>query len=264
MKNKTTAGIFAFFFGPLGLHRFYLGQRTLGRLYLVATALLFMFSIKVDGPVVMVMGIVSFFDAALLFSMGREEFDEKYNQRYLKQEVRLAPNGKTQRRQPAPAAGPVGNPAKASGIEKFKDYDYQAAIEDFKKALAYQFNDPAVHFNLACCYSLTERPDPAFFHLTKAVHFGFVDFDKIEKHDGLAFLRTQPEFAEFVKTGYQRHAATPANDGPVDLLAQNPAPAKPSLLDQIKRLSELREQGILTEAEFNGMRAETLKGMKQG
>ena len=52
MKNKTTAGIFALLFGPIGLHRFYLGERKLGRLYMIATALLFMMSVRVDAPIV--------------------------------------------------------------------------------------------------------------------------------------------------------------------------------------------------------------------
>ncbi len=266
MKNKTTAGIFALLMGPLGLHRFYLGDRKMGKLYAIATGFLFFASFKMNGPIVFIMGIVAFIDAMLLFSMDREEFNEKYNQRFLN---RPKPNFEPAPRQYSRPAVPVAEPAnpwKAAGIEKFKDYDYDGALEDFKKSLSVKFDDPAVHFNLACCYSLNERPDPAFFHLTKAVHFGFVDFDKIEKHDGLAYLRTQPEFKDFVKKGYQLHSAPPAATEPAqDLLSQKPTAAaqssqQPSLLDQIKRLSELREQGILTEEEFNGMRAEVLRG----
>lgn len=255
MKNKTTAGIFALFFGPLGLHRFYLGERKLGRLYLMATALLFMASVKMDGPIVLLMGILSFIDGVLLLSMGREEFNEKYNQRYLNKPIKVAEAAPRYKSSPvAPVETP--NPWKVNGIEKFKDFDYEGALEDFKKSLTVKYDDPAVHFNLACCYSLSERPDPAFFHLTKAVHFGFVDFDKIEKHEGLSFLRTQPDFRDFVKKGYQLHLSQP--EQAPDLLAQKPT-SQPSLLDQIKRLSDLREQGILTEEEFQGMKEEALR-----
>ncbi|MCF8247604.1 MAG: TM2 domain-containing protein [Saprospiraceae bacterium] len=261
MKNKTTAGIFALFFGPLGIHRFYLGERQLGRFYAFATVLLFMASIRAKVPIVMIMGVVSFIDAIILLSMNREEFNEKYNQRYLNrpaQEAAAAPN---RHRRSSATASEVPNPWKTAGIEKFKDFDYSGAIEDFKQSLAIKFEDPAVHFNLACCYSLNERPDPAFFHLTKAVHFGFVDFDKIDKHEGLAFLRTQPEFSDFVKKGYQLHPAPSAKqprESP-DLLAQKPT-HRPNLIDQIKRLSHLREQGILTEEEYNEMKEEVLRG----
>ena len=206
----------------------------------------------------MIMGILTFIDAVLLFSMGREEFNEKYNQRYLNRpSYTHEPTSVQYKTRPAAAPTETSNPWKAAGIEKFKDFDYDGALEDFKKSLTAKFDDPAVHFNLACCYSLNERPDPAFFHLTKAVHFGFVDFDKIEKHEGLSYLRTQPEFRDFVKKGYQLHHA-PAGQAP-DMLAQKPT-AKPSLLDQIKRLSNLREQGILTEEEYMGMKEEVLRG----
>ncbi|MBI1224242.1 MAG: NINE protein [Bacteroidetes bacterium] len=257
MKNKTTAGLFALFFGPLGIHRIYLGERKLGRLYAIATAILFVMSIRADGPFVLLMGVISFIDAVLLLSMDREEFNEKYNQRYLNRPP-LATTARPKRQlQVAAITTEAANPHKALGIEKFKDYDYDGAAEEFKKSLAIKFDDPAVHFNLACCYSLSERPDPAFFHLTKAVHFGFIDFDKIEKHEGLSYLRTLPEFRDFVKKGYQVNSAIPEQTA--DLLAQKPTEKQPSLLEQIKKLSELREQGILTEEEYNGMKKEVLR-----
>jgi hypothetical protein len=83
-----------------------------------------------------------------------------------------------------------------------------------------------------------------------------VDFDKIEKHDSLAFLRTLPEFSEFVKKGYQSHK-------PVEKENLKEVPAADSgqdnLLDQIKRLAELRERGILTEAEFMSQTKQVLR-----
>lgn len=248
-------------FGPFGLHRFYLGDRKLGKLYALGTMFLFFISVKAQAPFVLLMGIVSFIDAMLLFSMDREEFNEKYNQRFLNRPPVAVQAAPRQASRIAAAPAEAANPYKVAGIEKFKDYDYDGALEDFKKSLAVKYDDPAVHFNLACCYSLNERPDPAFFHLTKAVHFGFVDFDKIEKHEGLAHLRTQPEYKEFVKKGYQLHSTVPSEETKTpDLLSQIPAEKQqPSLLDQIKRLSDLREQGILTEEEFNGMRAEVLR-----
>ncbi len=237
----------------------------MGKLYAIATALLFVASIKMNGPIVFIMGIVSFIDAMLLFSMDHEEFNEKYNQRFLNRPQVAAQAAPRQASRIAAPVAEATNPYKTAGIEKFKDYDYDGAMEDFKKSLTIKYNDPAIHFNLACCYSLNERPDPAFFHLTKAVHFGFVDFDKIEKHEGLAFLRTLPEFTEFVKKGYQLHSTPAAEQAKApDLLAQKHTATsnnghESSLLDQIKRLSELREQGILTEEEFNGMRAQVLR-----
>lgn len=268
MKNKSTAGVFALLFGAFGLHRFYLGQRKLGIFYMVATVCLFIISVTAEAPIVMIMGIIAFIDAVLLFSVDQEEFNEKYNQRFLNRPHHIAVAAPRQKLKKAATTAEAVNPWKAAGLEKFKDFDYDGALEDFKKSLELKFDDPAVHFNLACCYSLNERTDPAFFHLTKAVHSGFVDFDKIEQHHSLAYLRTQAAFQDFVKKGYQRFTAAPMENQTLenepDLLAQTPTASRveyqPSLLDQIKRLSDLRERGILTEDEYKGMKAEVLRG----
>lgn len=253
MRKKNVAGFFALFFGMLGLHRFYLGQRRRGIIYFVATVFMFIASIENNAPIVMIMGAVAFIDAMIFLSMPAEEFDAKYNRNAIAQRMWTETDGgRAQvRRQPTARrrSVQVSSSAKASGVKKYRDYDYEGAIEDFKKALGEKYDDPATHFNLACCYSLVERPDPAFFHLTKAVHFGFVDFDKIEKHEALAYLRTLPEFEDFVKSGYQHMAQLSAAEQ--DLLATDPGREEgETLLEQIKRLGELRNKGILTEEEF--------------
>lgn len=252
MKNKITAGIFALLFGYLGLHRFYLGQRVRGILYFLLSLFCFIISVEENNPMVLLPLSIAFIDAMILFSMPREDFDERYNQRHLQRQKAAmnyqAPIPANRVRRSAPTAPPRISASKASGIEKFRDYDFEGAIEDFKKALAEKFDDAAVHFNLACCYSLTEKPDPAFFHLGKAVEFGFVDFEKIEKHDGLAFIRTMPEFEEFVKNGYRRVVKSPV-EAQDEVSTEEPG-EQLSLLDQIKRLGELRNKGILTEEEF--------------
>jgi TM2 domain-containing membrane protein YozV len=244
MKSKITAGIFALLFGMLGLHRFYLGQRVRGILQFLFSLFCFAVSVTDNTPMILIPAAIAFIDAMLLLSMPQEDFDEKYNQRHFqRQSVGMKRPVEIRH---TPPAQPAMSQAKASGIEKFRDYDFEGAIEDFKKALSEKYDDASVHFNLACCYSLLEKPDPAFFHLGKAVHFGFVDFEKIEKHDGLAYLRTLPEFDEFVKNGYQR-STRPAQD---ELSLSQDATGQVSLLDQIKKLGELRNKGILTEEEF--------------
>ncbi len=138
------------------------------------------------------------------------------------------------------------NPFKKSGIAKFKEYDYAGAINDFEKALTINPEDIAVHFNLAASYSLTENKDKAFQALDKAVDYGFKDFDKINTHDALAFLRIQPEFENFKANGYQLGSKT--KFGPKkEEAAQG---IDPNLLEQLKRLQDLREKGVLTEEEF--------------
>lgn len=66
MKNKTAAGIFAFFLGGLGVHKFYLGKTVQGLLYLVFCWTL-------------IPAIISFIEAIILFTMDDQLFNLKYN-----------------------------------------------------------------------------------------------------------------------------------------------------------------------------------------
>jgi TM2 domain-containing membrane protein YozV len=262
MKDKNIAGIFALFFGIFGVHRFYLGQTGLGILYLV-----FFWS--------MIPAFISFIDAIVFFSTDRDSFDYKYNRKFLypdyqrgntdfdrresrfrrEEEYRLEQKRRREerrpkRREPRSVPKQKSNPYKASGVSKFKEFDYDGAVADFKKALAIDPKDIAIHFNLACAYSLSEEAENAFFHLSKAVEYGFVDFKKIQEHDALAFLRIQDEFDTFKKNGY-RINTTPT--------LENEVTQTVNLLDQIKQLGELREKGLLTQEEFEIQKKKLLR-----
>ncbi len=248
MKDKNAAGILALFLGWLGFHRFYLGQTGLGVVYLMFCWF----------PLIW---LIAFVDAISLFSMDQQRFDEKYNQkipvrkyggtdfernrRYERKE-----NKSDYRRRESgtarPAAKPAparSNPYKKSGLEKFKEYDYAGAIEDFEKSLEIAPRDIATHFNLACAYSLVENTEKAFLHLDRAVAAGFRDFQKIKEHHALAYLRIQKEFDTFEESGFR--LSNPLPEKQEDLLS-----TQPDLLDQLKKLGELREKGLLTEQEF--------------
>jgi TM2 domain-containing membrane protein YozV len=255
MKDKNTAGILALFLGWLGFHRFYLGQTGLGIVY-------FMFC---WFPLIW---LIAFVDAISLFAMDQQRFDAKYNtppgyatyggrqtdfdrntSRTDRRTKRWEERREESSRRQAPAAGipsakSRANPFKQSGVEKFKDFDYAAAIEDFKKSLEIEPRDVATHFNLACAYSLTEAAGLAFRHLSIAVENGFRDFQKIKEHHALAYLRIQPEFENFEQNGF-RLPPSNSQDTQEDLLS-----SQPDLLDQLKKLGELRAKGLLTEQEF--------------
>lgn len=139
---------------------------------------------------------------------------------------------------------PKKNPFKASGLKKFKEFEYEGAIEDFEKALQIDNNDIATHFNIACAYSLMENKDKAFYHLDKAVQLGFKDTARIKNHDALAYIRIQDEFEAFESNGYRLGGQSPLKKDE-ELLTNNP-----DLLEQLKQLGELREKGLLTNAEF--------------
>ncbi len=263
MKNKTVAGILAIFGGWIGLHRFYLGQVGLGILYCV-----FFWS----G----ITALVGILDGIILLSSSDMAFNHKYNKEHLRRQQRQMqrqdryvrrqdtrqyrpaerriPVQPQQRRTyptqarttPARPARPVNtakvNPFKQAGIRKFKEYDYDGALEDFKQALKIDNKDVSVHFNLACTYSLLEEVDLAFDHLNKAVSLGYKDFNKIDTHDALAYVRIQPKWDGFKENNYQLTGAksTPKKD----LLDDD------MLLSQLKTLNSLKERGLITEQEF--------------
>ena len=264
MKDKTTAALFALFLGSFGIHRFYLRQPGLGILYIVLLSMGISF----------VLGII---DAIVLLAMDPAEFDRRYNEeeeggefdryrrkretsdfrrrgrargtRSVKPTVRQERSSTSRRRSRRPAAEHVPdrkrvNPYKQSGIKKYKDFDLQAAIEDFDKGLEIDRKDISLHFNIACAYSLTEQADKALFHLSKAVEYGFKDFNKIKTHDDLAFVRIQPEFEQFEANGF-RTVKTPQLEPPKENLLDDDI-----LLSQLNRLAELKNKGLITEKEF--------------
>ncbi len=144
---------------------------------------------------------------------------------------------------PRPVPRKRPNPYKKSGVEKYKEYEYEEAIEDFKKALEIDPNDIPTHFNIACAYSLTEDKEKAFYHLAKAVENGYKDFDKIQSHDAFAFIRIQDEFEQFVENDYKLTETQTAE-------ADEETNSNTDLLEKLKKLADLRENGILTEEEF--------------
>ncbi len=181
---------------------------------------------------------------------GNRRDDRRYRERESSRDYRRKEPAERQssRRpeQPKPRKTlPKKNPFKKSGIEKFKDYDYEGAIEDFQKALQVDSKDKAVHFNIACAYSLMEDKEKAFHHISEAIENGLVNFEKIKTHDALAYLRIQDEFEAFAKGGF-RWPITGTTENSKDQLLT----AQPDILEQLKQLGELRDKGLLTQEEF--------------
>ncbi len=265
MKSKYTTAALAFFMGMFGTHRFYLGQRFLGILYGFIFFVCMMITFEENQPAIIFPAILAFVDSVLFAVMPQQEFDERYNRKQVRRRERRdryyeeAPTRRTQP-QALPRHANTLSEYKRSGIEKFRDYDFEGAIEDFLKALEIQPNDPATHFNLACSYSILEAKQAAFEHLEAAITNGFKQYEKIDNHDALSYLRTQPEFEDFVKNGYRvvnQQDAPPAAPEPVtkpeelnDEPKEEPLVLQDDLLDQIIKLGELRDKGILTEEEF--------------
>ena len=270
-RDKNTAAFLSLVFGWFGMHQIYLKKP--GRALFFIAALIFIKPSMMGFFVAMMMGFVN---ALILMMMPQKSFDEKYNEgvnrnqwdrrrdysrrdydrekrwenRHNTSTSRRRPQNTTYRRTTVPRAtrgnDPVQrkkpNPFKISGVQKYKDYDYEGAIDDFKKALEIDKNDIASHFNIACAYSLTEKADQSFYHLGQAVRNGFSDFDKIKTHDDLAYIRIQPEFEKLMENKFQ--SASGVKDIPIQDEKDD------QLLNQLQKLAELRDKGLITQEEF--------------
>ncbi|MEL7122985.1 MAG: NINE protein [Bacteroidota bacterium] len=254
MRNKTVAAILAFIMGIFGVHRFYLGQRVVGILHFFMFFITFMITVSepVEFPPIIIPFLIGFVDAVLLFVMPQVEFDDKYNaplrrkvqRNKAKRQARAEKNNYSYEQR-----APKGE-LKKEGIRLFRSYAYEEALEAFLGALEEKPDDPTLHFNLACTYSMLEEADQAFIHLEDAVHYGFKDIDRIHSHDALAFLRSHPQFDAFIENGYKTVKSISVSSRKDEELDLNGNPQMNSLLKQLRDLAELRDKGILTNEEF--------------
>lgn len=230
----------AFVGGWVGAHRFYLGETGAGIFFVM----LMVMTTAMRFPITGILGII---DAIRLLTMSERDFDRRYNPQFYEKARRNpgAYSGRdryNQRRRTVTDTKSRANPYKKTGVQKYKEYDIPEAIKDFEEGLKIEPKDIALHFNLACAYSMEENKEKSLFHLSKAIEFGFKDMEKIKTHDNLAFLRIQPEFEEFVENGYK---LSPSMAKPEENLLQDDI-----LLSQLNKLAELRKKGLLSEEEY--------------
>ncbi|MEN0005110.1 MAG: NINE protein [Bacteroidota bacterium] len=270
MKNKTVAAILAFPFGILGVHRFYLGQRFIGILYMLMFVFTSIITAEENIPAFLFAFLIPFVDAILFYAMPKEDFDERYNKKRLRKQAALDAPKKTYNRDYDFERRPRRSFAelKRLGIEMYRDGDYEAAADYFHDALDEKPKDRATHFNLACTYSILQDLDAALHHLDRAVEYGFNDHDKIFTHDALSYVRSFKEFDAFVDNDFQYKEEAKLKPTSKDIFSTPPPPKEDhlelnklesdDLLDQIIRLGELRDQGILTEEEFDKQKRKIL------
>lgn len=251
MKNKIVAGLLALIGGMFGLHKFYLRDPGAGVFYIFLT-----FMTADFFPVSLILGII---DGMRYLMMPEAEFDRKFNKQFYRHKPFQRPDSNRSKKEYYEVSGPPltkkmtrikSNPFKKSGINKYKEFEIEEAIEDFIKGLKIEPNDIALHFNLACAYSLLENKTESFNYIEKAVKLGLDDFNKILSHDDLAFLRIQPEFEAFKNNGFVIPAEQRAKSSSSDKTTDEQEPMNELLLAQLNRLVELRKKGILTEQEF--------------
>ena len=83
-------------------------------------------------------------------------------------------------------------------IEKGLDVD--------RKLVDLRPDDPVVHYNLACDYSLLKMPEQSLAALQTSLHLGYRDFGWLEKDEDLDFVRQDERFRKLVLR-YTKHTA---------------------------------------------------------
>ncbi len=275
-KNKVIAGILAIFFGTFGIHKLYLG-RTGQFIWFI---ILFIISINMNFPVTAFLGMIQ---GLILLFMPDTEFDKKYNRGFIAERrgpLDVRREEQLKRHHQLPGQHPSknnnnfksaqsvvkANSLKNSGIKKYKEFDLEEAIIDFKAGLEMMPNDPALHFNLACAYSLTEQKELAFKHISLSVANGLKESERILNHEDLAFIRIQPEFETFRKNGFKQLSSMSAKEPKVsESQAQDtdidakPLELNDTLLSKLKKLAELRDSGIISDQEFDFERKKVMR-----
>ena len=295
MKDRRRAAILAIFLGGLGVHKFYLKDPGSGIFYIMLT----IFSASLGFPIGW---ILAWIDAFALFTMSDERFDKKYNsgtQNRQRQTRRDSRSNRSNRRNPyqnreqdgrddygqtrsSTTKNPYSssnrnerkrkvikdNPFKTSGLKRLKDFELDLAEADLNRALELSPDDHAIHYGLGQLYSINEKKEKAFYHLAKAVELGYSNLGSFREDDELAYLRIQPEFDDFERSGFRQipSAGNSNNQGPE--IAKKAPVVPPTndllqddlLLSQLNKLAELRKKGLLSDSEFE---AEKVKLMRR-
>ena len=144
----------------------------------------------------------------------------------------------------------------------YKGNDFAAAgkideaIGIYKSALVYSEKSPNTHFKLAKMYSLKGDSDNSFHYLSKAVEDGFTDFEIINKDSALIFLRNNPAYANFATNGYKisKNQIEESNS------SKQPEPKEDSF-EKLKKLSELKNLGIISDEEYEIQRKKFLSDL---
>lgn len=282
MLNKTLAGFLAFFLGVFGVHQFYVGKWWKGVLQFAAFWFFVFLTAQGDevfGIMIAITVLIPFITSILWWSMPLKKWQAKYDPESL-QEENLMSTG-------APLMADT-KALKAEGIRYYRSADYDLAIEAFLEAADADVSDPGTHFNLACSYAQLGQYPESMRHLELSVTFGLPKPERIEKHPALAAMRKHSAFQSFRDNNYRRlnlieispqeempraetledfgtlpprkteeAPAANAPQQPVAAFDEAPSPA-PDLLEQITRLRELHDAGILTQGEYQKQKEKLL------
>ncbi|NJB87717.1 tetratricopeptide (TPR) repeat protein [Lewinella marina] len=269
MLKKDLAGFFAFFLGVFGVHRFYLGQWWRGAAqflgFWTVIALLAEEGPEMPLPFILVGFVLAPLITAVVFwATPYERWAAKYDPQALVAQGYTYPKSSSRPTfQTAPPQRPPLHELKAEGVKYYRSGDYDLAAEAFEEALEQAPTDPVAHFNIACCFAMLGRYPQAMKALEIAVTYQLPKPHRIESHPALAELRKTPQYAEFrsnnfrllnlIELTHQTAPEAPEEEETVGDLRENY-----DLLEQMARLQELHDAGILTQLEYRKQREKLL------
>jgi tetratricopeptide (TPR) repeat protein len=285
MLKKDLAGFFAFFLGIFGVHRFYLGQWWRGAAQFLGFWTLIALVAETNGemplPFVLVGFILAPIITAIVFwATPYEQWAAKYDPQALT--ARGYQSGTITRRKEYRVGTPP--PAdlralKAEGVKYYRSGDFDLAVEAFEEAVELVPTDPVAHFNVACCYALLGRFPAALRSLEVAVTHNLPKPERIEHHPALRDLRASDAYRRFRENNYRQlnlieltsptEVPTEAGHAGADeVLEDFGAPPRSNayrrrnadgdLLEQMARLRELYDSGVLTQREYRMQREKLL------
>ena len=80
-----------------------------------------------------------------------------------------------------------------------KNSNYDEALETLKRGMLLDSQNPYIHYNYACYFSLIGQPKKSLEMLKIATHFGYNKFDQINMDPDLKKLRSSSEFKNWLR-----------------------------------------------------------------
>jgi tetratricopeptide (TPR) repeat protein len=284
MLKKDLAGFLAFFLGIFGVHRFYLGQWWRGAAQFLGFWTLVALVADTNGdmplPFILVGFILAPIITAIVFwATPYEKWAAKYDPEALT--ARGYQSGTITRRK----AYRTGTPPppdlrtlKAEGVKYYRSGDFDLAVEAFEEAIELTPTDPVAHFNAACCYALLGQFPAALRSLEVAITHQLPKPERIESHPALRELRNSEAYRRFRENNYRQlnlleltaPGAIPGDlpETEEEVLEDFGTPPRSDayqqrstdedLLEQMARLRQLYDTGILTQQEYRMQREKLL------
>jgi len=131
--------------------------------------------------------------------------------------------------------------------DKLKKINIDKTIAIMSKALQIDPNCSNTHYNLGCYYSLKKNKQKSFKHISRAVELNFPNIQQIGTDPDLVWMRSLPEFKTFVEDGYRLN--TKEKEQKIDQ----------GYILELRELSKLKNEGILTEEEFQSKKDKILR-----